>query len=79
MAIYSKIHKTQGLSRAQQETEVNKRFVDFYNVWCNVVLGFHDIATKTRTRIVSYAGDYSKLCGTAFWIYAGLVFLFNVL
>ena len=42
------------LSRSQQKTKINKRFMDLHNVWCKVVLGFCDITTETRARMLSY-------------------------
>ena len=67
------------LTWALQETEMNQKFATFHDTWCKTVLGFREISSKTRARIIRYGGNYSELCGVMFWLYGSVVFLLNVL
>ena len=71
--------KTTRLTRALQETKENRSFGRFHDRWCYAVLVFWRTSSKLRDRLIRYAGNYSELCGTIFWLYASAIFIFNVL
>lgn len=71
--------KNTRLTQALQETMENRSFAQFHDSWCFAVLGLKRASSKMRDRLIRYGGNYSKLCGTLFWLYASGVFFFNVL
>ena len=66
------------LSRSLQEKQINREFLEFHVEWCEKVRKFTATQARINTRFKIWAGKYEELCDTAFWLYASLIFLLNV-